>query len=145
MSIDHEAAFQSRPEHRSLDFGQKVFLDASLDELLEVKSIKYPVTAIIHLGAITNTREMDEDRLELIQFSVFQSSSGITPLKIKSPLSMPVALLLTGMATSVTKMMNQRCTDLKPLNPYGMSKLHFDLWVLGARERRKDTAPLVRF
>src|SRR3990167_415213 len=60
ISVDKRAHFTSRAEHRGLKFGQIVDRQ-KLFEWLEKE--KPPLSAIIHLGACTDTTELNRDCL----------------------------------------------------------------------------------
>src|SRR5829696_2701127 len=56
VSVDRRASFTERPEHRGLDFGTIVDFE-ELDAWLA--SDPPPLAGIVHLGACTDTTEMD--------------------------------------------------------------------------------------
>src|SRR5262245_14265651 len=62
VSVDRLASFTDRPEHRGLDFGTVVDfeqLDAWLAAQPRGNDAAPPIAGIVHLGACTDTTEMD--------------------------------------------------------------------------------------
>ena len=88
---------------------------------------------VIHLGARTDTMEQDEEVFNRLNFNYskfiwnFCYEEGV-PLIYAS--SAAVYGDGTWAFSEKTKEM-----DLKPLNPYGWSKLKFDMWVLNQEEQ----------
>ena len=58
VSVDEIALFDQRPEHRGLDFGRRVDL-RELSGLLDSGEVE--PTGIVHMGACSDTTEMDLD------------------------------------------------------------------------------------
>ena len=54
VSVDHLDKFDTRPEHASINFGTRVGLE-SIDEWLGTHGKS--ISAIVHMGACTDTRE----------------------------------------------------------------------------------------
>src|SRR5436190_17670298 len=63
VSVDRRASFAERPEHRGLDFGTIVDFEA-LDAWLAAEP--RTLAGIVHLGACTDTTEMDVDFLRRV-------------------------------------------------------------------------------
>lgn len=94
-----------------------------------VKSQTKFIQAIVHLGARTDTAEFDIDLLNKLNTEYSKSlwrycaKEGIPLLYASSAAT--YGLGENGFVDDETKM-----EDLAPLNPYGHSKLNFDLWLL---------------
>jgi ADP-L-glycero-D-manno-heptose 6-epimerase len=135
ISVDQQALFHSRQEHSNLDFGQIIDRDAlpvALPQLV-------PVDAIIHLGAITDTRESD---LSLLQRFNLEYSQWLWSYAVQARIPFIYA---SSAATYGDGQLgfsdDENLMDrLQPLNPYGLSKLQFDLWVLN-QEKRNQSPP----
>ncbi|MEO8481032.1 MAG: ADP-glyceromanno-heptose 6-epimerase [Acidobacteriota bacterium] len=127
-SVDHRAAFDGRPEHAGLDFGQRVDVD-DLGGWLKAVTI----TAIVHLGACTDTREMDRSYLNRVNLEASQELwSHATRAGI--PLIYASSAATYGDGALGYDDDEALIARLRPLNPYGQSKQDFDMWVL-AQER----------
>ena len=124
------------PHRQGLDFGETVDLDA-LPAWLERHGGERRPAAIVHLGACTDTMEMDEAvhaRLN-VEYSkrlwTWCSERGV-------PLVYASSAATYGAGERGYADDEARIPELAPLNPYGWSKQRFDLWALGQeREGRR--------
>jgi len=126
LSVDLKSHFQSRTEHAQVLFGQTIDRD-SLISFLDKSAPK--VDAIIHLGACTNTFELDADFFKRVNFEYtkalwnFATQSGL-----------PFVYASSGATYGAGELGydddEKLIPSLKPLNPYGQSKQDFDLWAL---------------
>lgn len=127
-SVDVADAFGSRPELAGLDFGTTIDRDALPARLTGADAPE--VAAIVHLGACTDTTEMDEDFLRRVNLEYSQAlwnfacSKGI-------PMVYASSAATYGEGEQGYGDDEARMGELQPLNPYGQSKLDFDLWALG--------------
>lgn len=97
------------------------------------------VDAIFHLGACTDTTELDEDYLRQINFEYSQAIWNHC-VSEKIPLIYASSAATYGEGENGYDDNEHTIPLLQPLNPYGWSKQHFDLWVLD-QERRGLTPP----
>lgn len=124
-SVDHAAMFDARPEHAGVDFGERVDVDALSGWLAAARG----VTAVVHLGACTDTREMDLAYLNRVNLQASQdlwrycTTAGL-------PLIYASSAATYGDGGEGYDDDEQRIPRLRPLNPYGQSKQDFDLWAL---------------
>jgi ADP-L-glycero-D-manno-heptose 6-epimerase len=126
ISVDHPDYFESRLEHRGLDFGEIVHRE-DLFEWLDEKKPK--LDAVVHMGACSNTQETDADYLQRVNVEYSQELWNYCR---KHQLTFVYASSAAtygegenGYADDESKM-----GALLPLNLYGASKLKFDLWAL---------------
>lgn len=136
VSVDDPELFDRRPEHADLDFGRIV----GRDDLLGWLATDRPALAgIVHMGACTDTTELDEDFLRRVNLEYSQglwehgAAAGV-------PLVYASSAATYGDGTLGYDDAEARMGELKPLNPYGQSKLDFDLWTL-ERERAGVAPP----
>ena len=126
ICVDHLKFFDERPEHRGLNFGQKVDLEHLFDWL---KSESPHLDAIIHLGAISDTREANWERLNFLNVHYSQELwEYATQNQIPFVYASSAATYGDGQLGYDDE--ETLMTRLKPLNAYGESKLKFDLWAL---------------
>lgn len=136
VSVDRQASFAERPEHRGLDFGTIVDFEA-LDAWLD--GAPPALAGIVHLGACTDTTEMDVDFLRRVNLEYSQrlwrhATERQTPLVYAS------SAATYGDGTLGYDDDEARIPELRPLNPYGESKQQFDLFAL-AEERAGRRPP----
>lgn len=135
LSVDLTSHFKSRPEH------QKTALDSIIDRenLMEwLNKNNPPLRAIVHLGACTDTTELNEDFLRRVNFDYSKSIWNYAS-KHKIPLVYASSAATYGAGELGYDDDESLTPKLKPLNPYGESKRLFDLWAL--EEERKGNAP----
>lgn len=125
VSVDDPEYFTTRPEHTGLDFGEIVAPTEIVDRL---RSASRP-QAIVHLGACTDTTELDVDYLERVNLEASQAlwdyatANDVTFVYASSAATYGGGEL--GYDDDPAKF-----AELAPLNPYGDSKLRFDIWAL---------------
>ncbi len=136
VSVDAPEHFRERPEHAPIDYGTVV----DRDNLFEwLRTEKPAVTAVVHLGAITDTTMMDialltERNVEYSKNLWNYCSTNKVPLVYASSAA-------TYGAGELGYDDDEAITPrLKPLNPYGESKRLFDEWAL-AEELRGNAPP----
>ncbi|MCC6849507.1 MAG: ADP-glyceromanno-heptose 6-epimerase [Deltaproteobacteria bacterium] len=127
VSVDRLASFVDRPEHRGLDFGARVDVDG-LDGWLAAEAPG--LAGIVHLGACTDTTEMDLDHLRRVNLEYSQrlwrwASAHRVPFVYAS------SAATYGDGANGYDDDEASIPKLRPLNPYGESKQRFDLWALG--------------
>jgi ADP-L-glycero-D-manno-heptose 6-epimerase len=130
VSVDRPTSFVERPEHRGLDFGTIVDFEA-LDSWLAASPPTF--AGIVHLGACTDTTEMDVGYLRRVNLEYSQrlwrwASEHRVPFVYAS------SAATYGDGVQGYDDDEARIPDLRPLNPYGESKQQFDLFAL-AEER----------
>ncbi len=135
ISVDRAAAFHERPEHRGIDFGQVV----DMEDLFAWLEKEQPALAgIVHLGACTDTTELDEALLRRVNLEYSQRlwqhavATGVTFAYASSAATY-------GEGGGGYADDEARTDALVPLNPYGVSKLRFDQWALA--EEKAGRAP----
>jgi len=140
VSVDHAPYFHERTEHRGLDFGEIVDLD-SLEAWLTERTQRLgraPVSGVIHMGACTDTTELDVAYLTRVNLEYtkmlwnFCADRAIPFVYASSAATYGEGELGYTDDESLTP-------RLKPLNPYGESKRAFDEWALN--EEKKGHAP----
>jgi ADP-L-glycero-D-manno-heptose 6-epimerase len=136
VSVDRAASFAERPEHRGIDFGTIVDFEA-LDAWLAAGTT--PVRGIVHLGACTDTTEMDVAYLTRVNLEYTQRLWRWTTER-RVPLVYASSAATYGDGAHGYDDDETGIPALRPLNPYGDSKQQFDLWALG-EERAGRTPP----
>jgi ADP-L-glycero-D-manno-heptose 6-epimerase len=136
VSVDRRASFTERPEHRGLDFGTIVDFEA-LDGWLAAEQPS--LRGIVHLGACTDTTEMDVSYLRRVNLEYSQrlwrwATEHAVPLVYAS------SAATYGDGAEGYDDDEARIPELRPLNPYGESKQQFDVWAL-AEERAGRRPP----
>ena len=137
VSIDFPETF-ARVEHRGLDFGKTLHPE----RLLAFLQTELPrdTRAIIHLGACTDTMELDESLLARLNDDYTRALWSFCATA-KLPLVYASSAATYGAGEHGYADDESQMARLAPLNPYGWSKQRFDLWAL-ERERAKQTPPL---
>jgi len=126
ISVDQEKLFGQRPEHRGFQFGTVV----DLDQLpLWLSQPGHSIDAIVHLGAVTDTRETNLDLLRRLNVDYSQFLWNYATTK-KIPMIYASSAATYGDGQQGYDDDEALIPQLKPLNAYGDSKLQFDLWAL---------------
>lgn len=135
ICVDTLEFFGSRPEHNDIDFGIKIDRDQLFASSTEIPKID----AIVHMGACSDTTQMDEEFLRRVNF---EYSKQIWNLAIQRniPLVYASSAATYGEGEMGYADDESKLPLLKPLNPYGQSKQNFDLFAL-IEERKKHTPP----
>ncbi|MCC6764938.1 MAG: ADP-glyceromanno-heptose 6-epimerase [Deltaproteobacteria bacterium] len=135
VSVDRPGSFVARLEHRGLDFGSMVDVDG-LERWLAAEP---PALAgIVHLGACTDTTEMDVDYLRRVNLEYSQRLWRWATAR-RVPFVYASSAATYGDGANGYDDDEALIPKLRPLNPYGESKRQFDLWVLG--EERAGRMP----
>lgn len=134
--MDDEDHFKTRPEHQGIHFDPIVDRDSLFDWLKENHP---PLDAIVHLGACTDTTELDEHYLKRMNLEYSKAIWDYAAEK-KIPLVYASSAATYGAGECGYDDDETLISKLKPLNPYGASKQLFDLWVL-EQERKNRTPP----
>src|SRR5579885_70773 len=137
IGVDVEECFESRPEIAGMriPFARRVDRDALWDWLAREKPA---LSAIVHLGACTDTFELDRELLKRLNVDyskrlwTFAAEAGV-------PLVYASSAATYGNGELGYDDVERLMPELKPLNPYGESKLEFDLWAL--EQERKGVKP----
>lgn len=140
VSVDAPEYFPSeaggRIEHRGVNFGKIVDRAKLMDWLSKDRPT---LRAVVHLGACTDTTELDEEYLRKMNFEYskslwFWSSMNRVPMVYAS------SAATYGGGELGYDDDEAVIPNLKPLNPYGESKRLFDLWAL-AQEKKGAHPP----
>lgn len=136
VSVDRKASFGERPEHRGFDFGTIVDFEA-LDAWLAAE--RPTLRGIVHLGACTDTTEMDVTYLRRVNLE-YSERLWRYATERRVPLVYASSAATYGDGALGYDDDEARIPELRPLNPYGESKQRFDLYAL-AEERAGRTPP----
>jgi len=139
--VDTLSYFDHREEHAELTNSKNVIARLSPLELIAAKSaIDFTkVDSIIHLGACTDTTEMRVDFLTDVNLEYTKALWKIAT-EFKIPFVYASSAATYGAGEFGYDDDESKMANLKPLNPYGDSKLQFDLWAL-AEEKKGATPP----
>ena len=126
VSVDRKDAFEARPEHARLDFGD--LLD--IEELESWLSAPRPKLAgIVHMGAISATTELSEALLA--RFNVdYSKMVWNAARRLGVPCVYASSAAVYGDGSLGFDDADALVRRFRPLNPYGESKRRFDLWAL---------------
>lgn len=140
--VDTLPFFDQRPEHAELKTHKNVVARLSPLELIAAKSaIDFSkVDGIIHMGACSDTTEMRVDFLNEVNVEYSKSLWKIAT-EYKIPFVYASSAATYGAGECGYDDDESKMASLKPLNPYGNSKLQFDLWVL-EQEKKGNMPPL---
>lgn len=126
ISVDHPAHFFSRTELQSVDFGPIVDREHLIDFLNRHRP---KLKAIVHLGACTDTTELNEAFLKRVNID-YSKALWKYATEQRIPFIYASSAATYGDGSLGYDDDEERISDLKPLNPYGESKRLFDLWAL---------------
>jgi ADP-L-glycero-D-manno-heptose 6-epimerase len=136
VSVDSRAYFVERSEHKGLDFG--AVLDR--EELLaRLGAGSMPLAGIVHMGACTDTTELDTQYLKRVNVE-YSQALWKHAVRHKLPFVYASSAATYGAGERGYVDDEAAMKDLVPLNPYGDSKLLFDVWAL-AEEKAGRTPP----
>jgi ADP-L-glycero-D-manno-heptose 6-epimerase len=130
VSVDGLDRFGTRPEHKDIDFGTRINMDAVGAWLAGHGP---SVRAVVHLGACTDTRETDRAYLNRVNVEASQQLWR-RAIEFEIPLIYASSAATYGDGAFGYDDDEAVVPKLKPLNAYGDSKQEFDLWAL-AEER----------
>jgi ADP-L-glycero-D-manno-heptose 6-epimerase len=129
LVVDHKA--EGSPKWKNLkDREFSDYLEAGdFLEIVQKKGAVDGVEAVFHIGACTDTTEMDE---EYLTRNNVEYSKAVTrwALEKKARLIYASSAATYGAGELGYSDQDGMTPRLKPLNPYGESKRQFDLWVL---------------
>lgn len=141
ISVDAPAYFEERTEHRGVNFGTVIdranliaWMDAETARLGHV-----PFSAIVHMGACTDTMQLDEAYLAKMNLDYTKAIWNFC-VKHRVPLVYASSAATYGDGELGFEDEDSLTPKLKPLNPYGESKRAFDEWAFG-REKAGETPP----
>ena len=135
ISVDEPAYFKDRSEHKNIDFGKIIDREKLFSWL---KKEKPKLSAIVHLGACTDTTEFDVEYLNRVNLRYSQDMWKWAS-ENKIPLVYASSAATYGEGELGYDDSEELIPKLKPLNPYGQSKQDVDLWVL--EQERKGFKP----
>ena len=135
LSVD-ETDYFARPEHAGIDFGTVVDPDALIDG---IEAGAHAPRAIVHLGACTDTTELD---LELLRRRNLEYSRGLWRFAAARGIPFVYASSAATYGAGEHGWDDDEATleRLRPLNPYGRSKHDFDRWAL-AQDQAGEAPP----
>ncbi len=137
ISVDETPLFSSRPEHDQIDYGLIVGRE-NLWDWLETHTPQ--IGAIIHLGAITDTRETNLDQLNFFNL-LYSQRLWECATRHSIPLLYASSAATYGDGKLGYDDDEGLIPQLLPLNAYGDSKQKFDCWALD-QERLGNHPPL---
>jgi len=136
VSVDRDDHFGARRELSGLDFGRIVDRDALFAWL---SGERPEIAAVVHLGACSSTTETDVAYLQRVNVEYSKqlwrwcTERGV-------PMVYASSAATYGDGSLGFEDDESRMAKLRPQNPYGRSKLDFDLWAL-EQEREGRTPP----
>lgn len=142
LSVDDLQAFSHRPEHQDAHYNYQLAPYSILNrDLFKFAKHLYrePIEAIFHLGACTDTTELRVPYLNEINLKYSQALWNLAT-EFKIPFIYASSAATYGAGELGYEDDEAQMLKLKPLNPYGDSKLQFDLWVL-EQEKLGKTPP----
>ncbi|NDF15280.1 ADP-glyceromanno-heptose 6-epimerase [bacterium] len=139
IGVDELLFFESRTEHSDLQLHRRaspeeILEDSFFEELLGQGT---PVRAIFHMGACSDTTELRTDFLKRVNVDY---SKRLWELSIRYQIPFIYASSAATYGAGEEGYSDDDCRMhlLKPLNPYGASKLEFDLWTLSESGRGSE-------
>lgn len=135
ISVDHSPYFVDRKEHETVQFGKIVDRAYLFSWLRENRP---SLSSIMHLGACTDTTEIDESYLTQMNLD-YSKAIWQYAEKNKIPLVYASSAATYGDGSFGYDDDEMLISQLKPLNLYGESKQRFDLWAL--EQAKKGSAP----
>lgn len=141
ISVDRPSYFTERKENAFLNYGEIVdreMLMAWLEDKIKMTG-ENPVSAVVHLGACTDTTEMDEVYLNRVNLE-YSKNLWKWCAKNKVPFVYASSAATYGGGELGYDDDESLTSKLKPLNPYGESKRAFDEWII-KNESEKQTPP----
>lgn len=131
LACDRAAHFAERKEHGAVDAGAVI----DRDRLLDVLEREGPaLSGIVHLGACTDTTQMDVAYLERVNVR-YSEALWRHAARAGIPFVYASSAATYGDGSVGYEDDEERIGELRPLNPYGESKQRFDLFALAAAAR----------
>jgi ADP-L-glycero-D-manno-heptose 6-epimerase len=135
ISVDKAGHFNTRAEHQGIDYGKII----DREELFTWLAHEKPsLRGVAHLGACTDTTELDEAYLRRVNIEYSQALWEFASSQ-KIPFVYASSAATYGNGENGYADDEAAISELRPLNPYGESKRLFDLWALG--EETKGSHP----
>lgn len=131
ISVDDPQYFKTRLEHQDISFGDIIDRSKLFTWLETAKPL---LTAIVHLGACTDTTELDEAYLTKMNLDYSKSIWNYAS-QHRIPLVYASSAATYGDGEIGYDDSETLIPQLKPLNPYGDSKQKFDLWALDEEKK----------
>lgn len=131
ISVDRPEHFRDRSEHAGVPFGPIINREELDTWLSALKPGQKQIRAIVHLGACTKTTEFDATFLKRVNLDYSIMLWGHAT-RLGVPLVYASSAATYGDGAGGYRDDESAMHALKPLNPYGQSKLDFDLWVLAS-------------
>jgi ADP-L-glycero-D-manno-heptose 6-epimerase len=128
ISVDHLDYFFTREEHHSIRFGQIIDREHLFNDLKKLTPEQKP-KVVIHLGACTDTTELDWNVLNKLNVE-FSKNLWNYCTDERIPMIYASSAATYGDGSNGYQDDENAFNLLKPLNPYGESKLIFDQWAL---------------
>jgi ADP-L-glycero-D-manno-heptose 6-epimerase len=131
IGVDELLFFESRAEHQDLQLDQKVDPSEVLENSFFEEAIHKgtPIRAVFHMGASSDTTEMRLDYLKRVNVDYSKRLWELCT-EFKIPFIYASSAATYGEGDQGYEDDESKMSGLKPLNPYGDSKLQFDLWAL---------------
>jgi len=124
--VDHFDQPQKTPNHIHLKYSHKIDRDLFLEWLTDEAD---DISFVFHLGARTDTTEFNFRVLDSLNLSFTKAIWEVCTVK-QIPLIYASSAATYGIGELGFDDNEQRIPDLKPLNPYGLSKHLFDVFAL---------------
>jgi ADP-L-glycero-D-manno-heptose 6-epimerase len=127
IPVDARRHFDERTEHRGIPYGPII----DREDLFGWLEREHPtLRAIVHLGACTDTRQLDVAYLTRVNLE-YSRAIWRYAAETRVPLVYASSAATYGDGALGYEDDEARIPQLRPLNPYGDSKQQFDLWALG--------------
>ena len=140
LAVDQEGFFQDRPEHLPYLKPERVVDMDQLFDVLKSGELKGKIASIIHMGACTDTTELNEEFLRRVNIEYSKTLWNYATQE-KIPFVYASSAATYGDGALGYKDDESQISKLKPLNPYGESKRLFDIWAL-EQEKLGKTPPV---
>ncbi len=140
LAVDQEGFFQDRPEHLPYLKPERVVDMDQLFDVLKSGELKGKIASIIHMGACTDTTELNEEFLRRVNIEYSKTLWNYATQE-KIPFVYASSAATYGDGALGYKDDESQISKLKPLNPYGESKRLFDIWAL-EQEKQGKTPPV---
>ena len=140
LAVDQEGFFQDRPEHLPYLKPERVVDMDQLFDVLKSGELEGKIASIIHMGACTDTTELNEEFLRRVNIEYSKTLWNYATQE-KIPFVYASSAATYGDGALGYKDDESQISKLKPLNPYGESKRLFDIWAL-EQEKQGKTPPV---
>ena len=131
LAADAPGHFGERKEHREIAFGRVIDRERLLDWLDEERPA---LAGIVHLGACTDTTQMDVAFLDRVNLGYSQTLWRVASRE-RIPFVYASSAATYGDGSLGYDDDESKIPSLRPLNPYGESKQRFDVWALAEEAR----------